>query len=127
MAGVGQVRSDPAAKLGKTGEPAHSEEQQSGDSMPRVRLELSWERPATKREAAVNTLIWTGRVLILLSLVVGFFGIPMVWLAVAMLMIYPLYVAIYWRAIIVRRPEVVILVVIAVALAVLFVIAIGLR
>ena len=96
--------------------------------MPRLRLELSWApQPATKREAAVNTLIWTGRVLILLSLVVGLFGIPMVWLAVAMLMIYPLYVTVYWRAITVRRPEVVTLVVIAVALAALFIIAIGLR
>ena len=71
----------------------------------------------TEEERAVASLIWTGRVCILLSFVL--WGV--IWLAVLILLIYPLYVVIYWQGIRVRRVEVVILVMISLALVILYV------
>lgn len=65
-----------------------------------------------------------GRAVILLSLVVGGFEVGrfrLVWVALAMLAVYLLYVGIYWRAITVRRAEVAIISAIATALATLYV------
>ena len=93
------------------------------------RLCLSWKRKLkTKEERVVGSLIWMGRGVILFSVL----AMPLVytsifpWLATAMLLIYPLYVVIYRKAIRIRRPEVVILMVIALALAALWV-WVGLR
>ena len=64
---------------------------------------LVWEgQPMTEGERAVGSLIWMGRIFILLWFVVAGFVIGafrFVWLALAMLLIYPLYVVIFWRAI----------------------------
>ncbi len=91
-------------------------------------LTISWERPSkTKEEKTAGSLATTGRALILLSFLVFSDGENLVffaWLAVAMLLIHPLYVVIYWHGIRVRRPEMVILAVIALALAALYVRAI---
>ncbi len=65
-----------------------------------------------------------GRAVILLSLVVGGFEVGrvrLVWVALAMLAVYLLYVGIYWRAITVRRTEAAIISAIAVTLATLYV------
>ena len=65
-----------------------------------------------------------GRAVILLSLMVAALQIGrvrLVWVALAMLAVYLLYVGIYWRAITVRRAEAVSLAAIAVALAILYV------
>ncbi len=94
------------------------------------RLCLSWERKLkTKEERAVGSLIWMGRGVILFSFLVALgveISIFFPWLAAAMLLIYPLYVVIYRKAIRIRRPEVVVLMVIALALAALW-IWVGLR
>ena len=89
------------------------------------RLSLNWEgRPKSKEEKQGESLIWTGRFLILLSLVV-MLGVEMSvlfgWLAATILLIYTLYVVIFWRAVRVGRASAAYLAAIALALAVLFI------
>ena len=89
-----------------------------------IQITIRREQPKTAREAAVGSLIWMGRAVILLSLVVVGFQVGrvrLVWVALAMLAVYPLYAGIYRRAITVRRAEVASLAAIAVALAILYV------
>ncbi len=78
----------------------------------------------TKEEKAAGSLIWTGRVLILASFPVGFLVesfIGFAWLAAAMLLVCPFFVAVYWHGIRVRRPEAAFLAVISLTLAGLWV------
>ena len=89
-----------------------------------IQITIRREQPKTAREAAVGSLFWMGRAVILLSLVVVGFQIGrvrLVWVALAMLAVYLLYTGIYRRAITVRRAEVASLAAIAVALATLYV------
>ena len=89
-----------------------------------IQITIRSDQPKTAREAAVGSLIWMGRAVILLSLVVAGLQIGrvrLVWVALAMLAVYLLYAGIHWPAITVRRPEVVSVAAIAVALAILYV------
>ena len=86
-------------------------------------LKLEWTHETTE-EAKVGSLLWMGRIFILLSLVVVGMQLDtfrLVWVALVMLAIYPIYLVVYWRAVRVRRTEAVTIAVIAVALGVLYV------
>lgn len=106
-------------------EKEEEQSQTTSDTEVGWRLSLSWERQALSKEGkTVGALIWIGRFVILLSLIVALgvdISVLFGWVAAAMLLIYILYVVIYWRAILVKRIEVVLLTVIALALAVLYI------
>ena len=70
-------------------------------------------------DRAVGTLIWMGRILILLAVVLYFPNYDWTkWLGAALLLVFPAFVALYWAGIRVRRTEVVAMTAVSVALAV---------
>lgn len=74
-------------------------------------------------DRAVGTLIWMGRILILLAVVLFFPDYAWTkWLGAALLLVFPAFVAIYWAGIRIRRPEVVATTAVSLALAVTHVI-----
>lgn len=74
-------------------------------------------------DKAVGTLIWMGRVLILLAVVLFFpDNVAAKWLGAALLLAFPAFVVIYWAGIRTRRTEVVATTVVSLALAVTHVI-----
>ena len=74
-------------------------------------------------DRAVGTLIWMGRILILLAVVLYFPNYPWTkWLGAALLLVFPAFVVIYWAGIRIRRPEVAVMAAVSVALAVTYII-----
>lgn len=74
-------------------------------------------------DRAVGTLIWMGRILILLAVVLYFPNYDWTkWLGAALLLVFPAFVALYWAGIRIRRPEVAVMTAVSVALAVTYII-----
>lgn len=72
----------------------------------------------TEAKKAVASLIWIGRVLILLAVVLYFPDYAWTkWLGAALMLVFPAFVVIYWAGIRVRRPEVVAMTVASLAVA----------
>lgn len=70
-------------------------------------------------DRAVGTLIWMGRILILLAVVLYFPNYVWTkWLGAALLLVFPAFVVLYWAGIRVRRTEVVGMTAVSLALAV---------
>jgi len=70
-------------------------------------------------DRAVGTLIWMGRILILLAVVLYFPNYVWTkWLGAALLLVFPAFVVLYWAGIRVRRTEVVAMTAVSLALAV---------
>lgn len=70
-------------------------------------------------DKAVGTLIWMGRILILLAVVLYFPNYVWTkWLGAALLLVFPAFVVLYWAGIRVRRTEVVAMTAVSLALAV---------
>lgn len=70
-------------------------------------------------DRAVGTLIWMGRILILLAVVLYFPNYVWTkWLGAALLLVFPAFVVLYWAGIRVRRTEAAAMTAVSVALAV---------
>ncbi len=74
-------------------------------------------------DRAVGTLIWMGRILILLAVVLYFPNYVWTkWLGAALLLVFPAFVVLYWAGIRVRRTEAAAMTAVSVALAVTYII-----
>lgn len=75
-------------------------------------------------DRAVGTLIWMGRLLILLAGGGPFFSnyVWTKWLGAVLLLVFPAFVVFYWAGIRIRRPEVIVTTAVSLALAVTHVI-----
>lgn len=74
-------------------------------------------------DRAVGTLIWMGRILILLAVVLYFPNYVWTkWLGAALLLVFPAFVVLYWAGIRIRRTEVAAMTAVSVALAVTYII-----
>ncbi len=69
-------------------------------------------------DKAVSSLIWIGRVLIVLAAVLYFPDYAWTkWLGAALLLVFPAFAVIYWAGIRVRRPEVAVMTAVSLGLA----------
>lgn len=74
-------------------------------------------------DRAVGTLIWMGRILILLAVVLFFpNNVLAPWLGAVLMLVFPAFVVIFWAGIRIRRPEVIVTTAVSLALAVTHVI-----
>lgn len=74
-------------------------------------------------DRAVGTLIWMGRILILLAVVLFFpNNVLAPWLGAVLMLVFPAFVVFYWAGIRIRRPEVIVTTAVSLALAVTHVI-----
>lgn len=74
-------------------------------------------------DKAVGTLIWMGRILILLAVVLFFpNNVLAPWLGAVLMLVFPAFVMFYWAGIRIRRPEVIVTAAVSLALAVTHVI-----
>ena len=67
-------------------------------------------------EEAAKSLIWIGRFMVLASFVIAALPVAGPWIAVAMLLTYPVLLGVYWKTVSVRRFEMVAIAVIALGL-----------
>ena len=75
----------------------------------------------TAGEEAAKSLIWIGRFVVLISFVIGVLPVAGPWIAVAMLLVYPVLLGVFWKTISVRRFEIVAIAVIAIGLLAIWV------
>lgn len=74
-------------------------------------------------DKAVASLIWIGRVLIVLAAVLYFPDYAWTkWLGAALLLVFPAFAVIYWAGIRVRRPEVAVMTAVSLGLAAVLVV-----